>query len=263
MARKSVKNVGRLIDSIKQSAPVEQMFLADLCRSIEIDADKEQGQPSKYYHPSSMNCIRNMYYARVGCEVELGGASYSGVGIVNSGSDIHVRLQQAIEGMKENGIDCTYMDVETFIKKRKLKGLKVIAKQGMETKLFHKSLAMRFLTDGIIKYNGKYYILEIKTETASKFWHREDVDKYHYNQATAYSIAFGLDDVIFVYVSRDTLQMKSFMLNVTDEMREDLIGKIEECEYYVKKFKTPPKPEDVAKRSCGYCSYFNICKRDR
>ena len=62
MARNSLKNVCRLIDVANSNLPVEQSFLADLKRSIEITDERGSHKPSQSYKPSSMNCIRNMYY---------------------------------------------------------------------------------------------------------------------------------------------------------------------------------------------------------
>ena len=121
---------------------------------------------------------------------------------------------------------------------------------------------MSFMCDGIIKYKNHYYILEVKTETSNKWWSREGVDEKHYNQATAYSIAFGLDEIIFLYVNRDILDMKTFIFKPTDDMKQNLIGTIEECDEYVKKIILPPKPETINKRVCEYCSYRERCRKN-
>ena len=164
MSRGSLKSVVALLNA--NDRPVNQLFLRDLKRSIELTANKSSRKPSQTYKPSSMNCIRNMYYQVVGTDQDEGESSYISVGICNSGSDIHERMQKAITDMKSNGIDCEYVDVAKFIESRKLDYLTVVAKQGMETKLYHNDLNMSFLTDGIIRYRGKYYILELKTETS-------------------------------------------------------------------------------------------------
>lgn len=260
MARRdSLKSVMRLIESAKQELPVEESFLHDLTRSIEMTASAGIRKPSQSYKPSSMNCIRNMWYQIVGAEQDEGTVSYSSVGITQSGSDIHERIQTAVSEMKRNNMDCEYVDVAEYVKSRNLDYLTVIAKQGMETKLFHKTLNMRFLCDGIIRYKGKFYILELKTETSGKWYSRQGVDPKHYNQGTAYSIAFGLDNVIFVYINRDFLTMKSFMFHVTDDMKQALIGKIENCDEYVKSLTVPPKPEDAGNKLCAYCAYRSRC----
>lgn len=263
MARSSLKNVMRLIDAAKETLPVEQSFLNDLKRSIEMTADKGGDRlPSKTYKPSGMNCIRASYYQIMGVQPDPSSSSYTLVGICNSGTDIHVRVQTAVEDMKNNGIDCEYIDVADFVKSRNLDYLNIVAKSGMETKLYHKTLNISFMCDGIIRYKGKYYILELKTENSYKFMNRNGVDPSHYNQGTAYSLAFGLDDVLFVYISRDILDMKAFMFHVTDEMKQNLVGYIEECDGYVNRMIAPPKPEKVSKKACSYCGYKNQCKRD-
>lgn len=262
MARQSLKNVIRLIDAAKEQVPVEQEFLADLKRSIELNDEKGRRLPSQTYKPSGMNCIRASYYQVMGVEPDESSSSYTMVGICNSGTDIHVRVQTAVAEMKENGIDCEYLDVAEFVKSRELDNLEIKSKSGMETKLYHKRLNMSFMCDGIIRYKGKYYILELKTESSYKFMNRHDVDPSHYNQGTAYSLAFGLDNVLFVYISRDILDMKAFMFNVTNEMRSHLVDYIDECDSYVRRQIAPPKPENVLKKTCTYCGYRSQCKKD-
>ena len=262
MARSSLKSVMRLIDAANEKLSVEDEFLADLKRSIEMTADKDQRLPSKTYKPSGMNCIRQSYYQIRGIQPDPSSSSYTLVGICNSGTDIHVRVQTSVEQMKENGIDCEYIDVAEFVKQRGIENLEIVSKNGMETKLYHKKLNMSFMCDGIIKYKNHYYILELKTENSYKFMNRKGVDPSHYHQGTAYSLAFGIDQVLFVYISRDVLDMKSFMLNVTPEMKESLVGYIEECDGYVKRMIAPPKPDDVAKKTCSYCAYKSQCRKD-
>lgn len=262
MARDSLKAVMRLIDTTAKQLPPEQAFLADLKKSIEVDDLDGYRKPSQTYKPSGMNCIRSMYYQVAGKEVKPSTSGYMMIGICNSGTDIHNRMQIYISKMKLHDIDCGYMDVEEFIKTRDLDYLEVRERHGMETKLYHKKLNMSFMTDGIIKYKGKYYILEIKTEASFKWQNRSGVDEKHYNQGTAYSIAFGLDDVIFLYINRDVLDMKAYMFHVTDDMKQNLIGKITDCDGYVQRMITPPKP-DIPKRECNYCMYKEICDGDK
>ena len=262
MARSSLKNVCRLIETAKETLPPEQDFLNDLKRSIEMTANKDIRLPSKTYKPSGMNCIRASYYQVSGIQPDESHSSYASIGICNSGTDIHVRIQTAVEDMKNNGMDCEYIDVAEFVNQRNLDYLTVVSKNGMETKLYHKRLNMSFMCDGIIRYKNHYYILELKTENSFKFMNRKDVDPSHYNQGTAYSIAFGIDEILFVYINRDVLDMKAFMLNVTNEMKTQLVGYIDECDSYVRMQIAPPKPDDVSKKACSYCIYKTQCRKD-
>lgn len=258
-----IKNLARLLDSVNEKLSPEVDFLGDLKRSIELTEKKNSRKPSPTYKPSSMKCIRSMYYQVTGVEPDDTDSNYCIIGICNSGTDIHVRIQQAVADMKNNGIDCEYVDVAQFVKDRELTDeIDIISQQGMETKLYHKSLNISFLCDGIIRYKGHYYILELKTENSYKFGMRKDVDPNHYAQGTAYSYILKLPEVIFVYINRDNLDMKSFMFKPTDEMKQGMVSKIVDCDGYKERNEVPPKPENLSKGFCSYCSYRKLCDSD-
>lgn len=262
MSRASLKSVSRLIDIANEEKSVEEQFLTDLCRSIELDSEKYYKLPSKTFKPSSLTCGVNSYYQIMGVEPDKGSASHNMIGIVNSGSDIHERIQSAISKMKDNGMYCEYVSVPDFIKSRELDDLVIREQHGYETKLYNTKYNISFMLDGIIKYRGKYYILEIKTETSNKWYSRDGVDKKHYNQAIAYSLNMGLDDVMFLYIDRDMLGKKTFLFHVTDEMRRNMIDYIETVNGYVERQIVPPKPENITKNICAYCNYQIQCKKD-
>lgn len=268
MARTSLKNIINLVDSITEELPVEQAFLNDLNRSIELTDAKNSKPGSKTYKPSGMNCIRQSYYVITGTKDDGHNSTSSIIGICQSGTDRHERIQDAVLHMKANDMDCEYINVADFVEQRGLtEYLDIVQKPNFkkgefETKLYHKTLNMSFLCDGIIKYRNHYYILEIKTEASFKFNDRKGVDPSHYHQATAYSIAFGINEVLFLYECRDNCGKKAFLFNVTDEMKQNLIGYIETCDSYIKKLKVPPIPKDVAKKTCSYCNYKERCNAD-
>lgn len=259
--RQVLKSVIRLLDDVNKEIPVNQSFLNDLIKTIEESSKQDDRKPSKTYKPSSLNCIRNMYYQLTGADLDSDEVSYMATNIANSGSDIHVRIQTAISRMKEFGIDCEYVDVAEFIRNRDLK-LEVKEKSGMETKLYNPVLNMSFMTDGIIRYKNHYYVLEVKTETSYKFNQRTGVDSKHYNQAICYSLNFGLDEVIFLYINRDILSMKSYLFTVTDDMRNDVVDLILTCDHYAEFNQVPPKPEEYGSKFCQYCRYKGRCNLD-
>lgn len=260
MARNGLKNVARLIDIANDEISIENQFLTDLQNSIEKTAEANSSLPSKTYKPSGMNCDRAMVYQVLGYEPDNGRASYQLEGICESGTDRHIRIQKAIENMsKVLNIDCEYINVADFVKQRNLDYLEIRGQSGMETKLYHKDFNMSFMTDGIIKYKGKYFVFEFKTETADKFYQRKDIDPKHYNQATAYALAFKLDKVLFIYENRNTCDKKAFIKEVTQEMKDTLIAKLQYCNSFVEKNEIPPKPVNLDKRNCRYCGYHSYC----
>jgi CRISPR/Cas system-associated exonuclease Cas4 (RecB family) len=252
------RNIHRLIDAAVRVLPIEESFLADLTSSIE--KQDETRMPSKSYKPSSLNCIRNMYFQVTGVTPDAQRADSTLIGICQSGSARHEYIQQAIADMKKIKIDCEYVDVGQFVESRKPKGTIVRSKQGMETKCFNEILNISFLCDGIIKYKNQYFILEIKTESFYKWQGRNQVVDDHLTQASAYSTCLGIDRVMFLYENRDNCAKKCFVVDITDEMRQTrVIGKIEECNNYIRMLTVPPKCPD--KKQCTYCGYKTDCKK--
>ena len=258
---RKMKNISRLLSSMSEETPVEKQFLSDLKRSIELTEEKNSRIPSQTYKPSGMNCIRQSYYQITGYPQDPFDTAFTLIGIQNSGTDIHVRIQDAVEKMKENGMDCEYVNVGEYVQRKGLDYLEVKEQMGNETHLYHKDLNISFLCDGIIKYKKKYYIIEFKTESSRKFYERDGVNPDHYQQAKTYSLCLGLDKVLFVYISRDNLDMKAYMFEVTDDMRQDIVGYITNCDSYIEQKKVPPKPEKNTK-ACTYCRYKNQCELD-
>lgn len=261
MARsKALKNVLSLVDV--EEVSVEQAFLRDLQLSIEREDAKNTRVPSRTYKPSGMNCLRGMWFQLMGVEPMKDSSTSTLIGICESGTDRHERIQKAVDNMKNHHFDCEYVDVAEYVKSHGLEEtLEIKSKQGMETKLYHKELNISFLCDGIIKYKGIYYILEIKTESSNKFWNQNGVMPNHFLQGTAYSLCFGINDVIFLYENRDTCAKKCFMFHVTAEMREAIRTRIAECNQYVENNICPPKPIEAGKQMCGYCSYREECAK--
>ena len=264
----SQSKINRIVNNLeraKQTRSIEQQFLDDLTTSIERDALKDKKPPSLTYKPSGMNCMRMSFYLISNVYAPQEVQTYSSCGICESGTDRHDRIQKAIAGMRANGFDCDYIDVETYINEHGLTDdLEVVEKHGMETKVFNKKLNMSFLTDGIIKYKGRYFIFEFKTEVSRKWRDRTYVDSSHISQGTAYSDAFKIPDVLFVYENRDTCEKKSYLLQVSDADRYNRIHQyIESCNRFIQSRMIPPMPTDPnILKKCRYCPYKARCASD-
>ena len=255
-------NVSRLIEeSVREEVSVETSFSEDLKRCIEKLSVRDS-KPSPFYKPSSLSCIRNMYYQRTSAELDASGMSADLFGICESGTDRHLRIQNYISSMRKYGIDCDYVKVSDYLAEHDLPDLEIVEEHDYETKLFNKRYNLRFLADGLIRYKGKYYLLEIKTESYSKWMMRGGVDPHHYNQAFAYSLSFGIPEVMFIYENRDCCAKKCYKLDVTDENRQMVANKIDTCESYAVKHIVPDKPVDIDRKTCTYCEYRTQCRKD-
>jgi CRISPR/Cas system-associated exonuclease Cas4 (RecB family) len=263
MASRALKNINKLINLAVNVAPVGESFLLDLNMAIEKqDSANRSGPSSTGYNPSSIHCIRCMFYKAVGKDKDEDRATAELIGMGQVGGFRHERIQEAISSMKKFGVDCEFISPKEFIKSRGLDYLQVISEKNYETLVYHKALNLRFLTDGIIRYRKQYYILEIKTETIYKWQNRKEIEPLHIEQATCYSVSYGINQVLFLYENRDTLGKKAYVIEITDDMKQKITERIEICDQHVSKLKVPAKPADLPKKVCAYCAYKNICEKD-
>ncbi len=259
MSRVSLKQIHGFVNQEVNNMSVDKVFLQDLTMSIE----KSQSQKplSRTYKPSSLNCMRGMYYQITGTIPDKSTSSANNIGMGESGTDRHERIQKAIMALALDNEQYEFVDVETYIKEKNIPHLQVVSKTATETKCFHTVLNMSFMCDGILKIKGEYYVFEFKTEGSMKFSKREDVDPDHKNQATCYCLAFDIGQVIFLYENRDTLDKKAFLFTVIEGLKQDIVNKISTCDNYVSKLQPPPKT--VNKKTCYYCRYKSTCEKDR
>ncbi|MEG1565414.1 MAG: hypothetical protein RR342_01565 [Bacilli bacterium] len=251
------KTLFTMISDTVNELPPEETFLMELKQTVQKENPPRKG--SRYYKPSSMNCDRCMYYIAKETDPDDVLPSYSGVRITESGSTSHEKIQHYVSKMRERGYDCDWIDPEWYVKNKNLDYLVVTDKKEYETKFLDTRYNLSFLCDGIIRYRGKYYILEIKTETDYKNMNRREADEKHRNQSVCYSLSLKIDDIMWIYESRNICNPQTFHTHVTEKEREDIVMRIEYVDDCVKNNILPPKTTND--KACQYCSYRGKCSR--
>jgi CRISPR/Cas system-associated exonuclease Cas4 (RecB family) len=259
----SLKNIAKLVKQATQADMTPAKEFQNLLNQAIVMLEREdKRQPSQTYKPSSLGgCLRKIYFEVTGAPIDPDGdIDPDFVGILQSGTDRHERIQNAIIEMKRLGIDCEWIDVEDYLKLYPVAGTELVERKGNEFKLRNTVLNMSFMCDGIIKFGGKYYILEIKTEASFKWNGRTDAEEQHKVQASSYSTCLGIDDIMFIYEMRDLCKKKYIHVSVTKQDREDkVIHVINTVEDYRERNEVPPKTEK--KSLCNYCDFKRECKK--
>jgi CRISPR/Cas system-associated exonuclease Cas4 (RecB family) len=256
------KNLAKLIQNAQQNQSPEDAFLQALNSAISKYSKLNDKPPSQSYKPSMLGgCLREIYFTVTGAPEDDVLPDPNLVGMGESGTDRHLRLQTVISEMKKMGFkDVEWIDVEEFLKFHPVEGTEVVERKGMEVKLRNTIFNMSFMCDGIIKFRGVYYVLEIKTETSFKWQPRTGPEPKAVVQASSYSLCLGVNKVMFVYENRDVCSKKVYIHQVSEIEKYDLVvHKIEECNTYVETDTVPPKSDN--KNDCRYCDYKQECKK--
>ena len=255
-----------MIDASSKGLPANKKFLADVQSAIVRVRQKNSWKPSKWYKPSSLACLRNMYFTRMGAEQDITGEEYTSIGMADTGTRRHEAIQEVLESMKELGYDWEYVNVAEYVEKKQLQGkcknIIVKGQVGAETHLFDSTLQTSFRCDGIIRRlsTNEYYIFEFKNQVSFKARDKKNVDEAHHNQVICYCTSLDLDKAFVLYENRDTCELECpVVFEVTEQMKQGLVSMIMECEGYVERMIAPPKPEDTS--ACKWCKYKGICRK--
>jgi len=256
-----------MVDNATKNLPDNKRFLVDVMSAIERYDKINSRKPSKYYKPSSFRCLRNMYFTRMGAEMDTKPTEYKMIGMADTGTRRHEAIQEILLSMKDLGYDWEYVDVAEYVRKKQEFGkcltLQIKGVAGAETHLFDTQLEVSFRCDGIIRKisTNEYYLFEFKNQTSFKYAGKECVDDAHVDQVTCYCTLLDLEKAFVLYENRDVCELECpEVFIVTDKMKQELcINRILECESYVEKMIAPPMTED--KKNCRWCPYSTICKK--
>jgi len=258
--------IGKLVRAAVNRQPLNKAFLSDLMAVIELADMNESRKPSRYYKPSSMVCLRQMFFTRVGEIADDVRVEYNVIGMADTGSRRHTAIQEALMKMSGFGYDWKYLDVEEYLKKKWASGkcldIQIKGKRGAETHLFHKTLLISFMCDGIIEQlsTGAHFLFEFKNQISFKYNGKDFVDEEHIDQVSCYGMCLDLDYALVLYENRDSCALECpEVFKITAKLKQQIIDKLLECESYVERLVPPPKYIDT--KPCRWCKYKTACAK--
>lgn len=259
-----LKTVNKVRKEGKAELPLDVLFLKDFNDAlVQIEKEREQPDPPDgYFRPSSLyGCERMLWLIQTRGEKDSNKYDHNLIGICESGTDRHARIQHVVQNMQRLGFDCVMLDVEQEVEKARQRGVNTTFigwnAERTEARCRNDDYSIYFQPDGVIMYRGRKYLLEIKTETVFGFQKRVSPKDEHLDfQATCYSAGMGLNNIMFIYECRDNTSKKPYIVHVTDEMRANVLRKIRRVKWYVKTMTCPPMEKD----KCKYCKHTKACK---
>lgn len=152
-----------------------------------------------------------------------------------------------------------WISVEDYLKLHPIKYRYELEQDGLETKVSLPDIPIKFACDGIIKWKGKYYLLEIKSVETDTFSQLKDIRPQNKEQIQCYCAALNISDVLVMYIDRGfgTIKVYEHSFSISDI--NYVHSKIENIKTMVAQNIAPDKlpPGDSW---CINCSYKEKCK---
>ena len=125
--------LGSLAKMVKQAQEnkVAEQFISDLIYTMEEEDRGAVRTPSQSFKPSGISgCIRSLYYQLMGIAPDDTDSGVNLIGICESGTDRHERIQDYIAKMNKHDINCKWLDVGEYLKQKGVTDPQVISKSG-------------------------------------------------------------------------------------------------------------------------------------
>lgn len=255
--------LAKTINNLTKAKDFGESFIEAMDRAIKVQNPPRAGRAN--IKPSKANCLRMMYYILTEAEVDGRETVDPDMVLIQSeGSKMHDVIQHILAKAQDQGID--FKDPSGEVDKAAQMGIRTVVRRSVhdedtpyEVTCYNEDYDISFKFDGVVIFNGKKVILEIKNEDHFKWMKRVMPEENHIFQATFYSICLGINQVLFLYVGRNYKKRKAYLVEITDEMRLTQITRIRIVQYCKAK-KIIPGCE--AGKGCRYCAFKKKCKAD-
>ena len=154
---------------------------------------------SHTFAPSGVRCQRKSWFRLRGTTPDL--VEHPDM-TLNFTATVGTLLHQHIQSNLQDALKDDWVLVPDYLRSNPI-SYKYDLKVGeYETKVSILKPPVSFACDGIIRINGKIYLLEIKTSEYSSWANLTEAKPHHIDQITTYGTLLGIKNVLFMYVDR-------------------------------------------------------------
>lgn len=247
------------VRTARYNSPISHDFLdmyeAALDRSI---LEAESKTPSRTFAPSQVRCKRVSWFRLRGVDPEPEVVVNRGL---NFTAQIGTACHQTIQEILSNELGEDWLDVEAYMRSANLPYVYTCTKNQYETQIeITDPVPIKFAPDGIFRYKGVTWLLEIKTSEYSSFEKLTGPKPNHIDQITCYSTILNISNVLVMYQDRVHGDRKCYEVFIPEKDMKATWDMLYEVKDYADKNIAPPRPEDRKYCSPSYCRYYNRCK---
>lgn len=114
--------------------------------------------------------------------------------------------------------------------------------------------------DAIITINNDLYVVDFKSMNSMIFKNLAEPKEEHINQIQLYLHYFKVPQGILLYVSKDTLELKEFLVQYNTKLAQDLLKGLATLKTKIEADMVPQRLSDFPQNwQCKYCQFKEIC----
>lgn len=231
--------------------------LLDIYKAQEESEIRQQcaGAKSRTFAPSGMRCMRKQWFRLRGTETDPIENPDTGL---NFRADIGNARHIVIQSRLRVALGADWIEVPDFLREHPIPYKYDVLKSDIESLVQIDSPPIKFAVDGIIRIDGKIFLLEIKTCDYTALSMMQSHKQHHEEQVAFYCAILGLRDVLFIYEERQNGGMKAFQHHVSESDVEAIKMKMSLIMDMANRNIAPDRlsPNDYM---CSNCEYAKKC----
>lgn len=212
----------------------------------------------KTFAPSSMRCLRISWFRLRGVQPDkIEKPDRTLEFTADIGSACHENIQKNLK--EALGVD--WINIEDYLKEINFPYKYTLTQNGFETQIEIDSPPIRFACDGIIRWKGKYYLLEIKTSEYNSFDELTNPKDQHIDQIKVYCTLLDIQDALVLYQDRQYGGLKCYEVHVTESDRNKVRDDMKYVQDMVEANLAPGRlPKNDSWCTPSHCPYYKKCK---
>lgn len=227
---------------------------------IESEIQKDSMQVKhRTFAPSMFRCDRVNWFRLRGTQPDV-------IQVPDKALDFTAKIGTAchhiIQSRLSEYLGADWLDVAEWLETHRPSSTYTVEKSGYETLVEFQDPPVRFACDGLIRFNGKVYLLEIKSSEYTSFDNLTGPKEKHIDQVKCYASLLNVQDVLFMYIDRQYGGVKCFEMHINElqmkQVRDRMARVMELVEANIAPDGLPKGDPDC---SSNMCPYFKVCKQ--
>lgn len=224
-------------------------------------AAKNAEPKHKTFAPSSFRCPRISWFRLRGVQPD---AVAKPDRTMEFSAQIGTACHETIQKNLKEALGSDWIEVEDYLRDNPDIGVKYcweLEKAGLETRISIPNPPIRFACDGIIRWKGKIYLLEIKTSEFSSFDELIDPKSQHVDQIKCYATLLGIEHVLVLYQDRQYGGLKCYEMSISTVDNKMVLDRIQYVMDMVEANLAPDRlPREDSWCTASMCPYYKKCK---
>lgn len=217
--------------------------------------------PSKFIAPSGIRCQRMQWFRLRGTEPDRASTVDR---VLNFTAEVGIALHRMIQRNLREALKDDWVRVEDYLKENPIDHTYTLKEvdDGLETQIEFHDLPIRFACDGIIRWKGQYYLLEIKSSEFSSFDELTDPKSQHIAQTKCYSSMLRLRGVIYIYIDRQYGGLKFYEKQFSEADMQEVENTIKYIAEMAEANIAPDRlPTGDSWCTPSRCKFYKVCKQ--